>query len=100
LCLSFGKSNGTKLPSGRNPPSVTDRCKRLAAAYAEHDRAIERHEEAAALLAETTSVGWLVRRWRRLPSPDEQHQVVENARLAVESCQTELEREKQSLQGR
>lgn len=70
---------------------------RLAAAYAKHHQAIERNEEAEALLAETTSVGWLVRRWRRLPSPDEQHEVVEKARSALKLCLTELEYGKKYL---
>ena len=37
-----------------------------------------RLSEAKSLLAEVNSVGWLTRKWRRLPSPEEQSQIVED----------------------
>jgi hypothetical protein len=37
-----------------------------------------RLSEAKSLLAEVNSLGWLTRKWRRLPSPEEQSQIVED----------------------
>lgn len=75
-------------------PQIRDR---LATASARRHQANDRFEEAQALLAETTSVGWLVRRWRRLPSPDEQRATVESADTARALCDAELERVNRSL---
>ncbi len=53
--------------------------------------------EANSIYSETSSVGWLVRQWRRLPSPDEQRKVVEARRIGLESCTAAVERASRSL---
>jgi len=70
----------------------------VVSTQAERDKNAKQLTESEALLSETASVGWLVRRWRRLPSPDEQQQVVENAHFASEAHEVELERETRSLE--
>jgi hypothetical protein len=53
----------------------------LVAAAAEDVATLDSaREEAEALLAETVDVSGLVRRWRRLPKPEEQEQVIESLR--------------------
>jgi len=49
-------------------------------------------EEAEATYTQTASVGWLVRRWRRLPSPEEQLRVVQALREDVNGKRREEEK--------
>lgn len=75
----------------------------LATAGESLSAARKRLEEAEAIYAETTSVGWLVRRWRRLPSPEEQLKRVQAVRAEVEGRHAEtgeVERRLKAAQAR
>jgi len=53
--------------------------------------------EAKAVYAETTSVGWLIRNWRRLPSPEQQLEVLQKLQGDTERLGLKLEEVKRSL---
>ena len=51
---------------------------------------IQRKSAAEALLAETRAVNWLVRRWKRLPSPEVQEQIVNKFIAVQRSLETDI----------
>jgi len=53
--------------------------------------------EAKALYTETASVGWLTRRWRRLPAPDEQLESVKKIESDMGNLGLELDEAKRGL---
>lgn len=47
--------------------------------------------QAEALLAETMSVGWLVRKWRRLPDPEHQRSIVRRKQSSASTAQKDAD---------
>lgn len=82
--------------------SVQAECvQRLQREFAEADGTLaeitERLALEGSLYARTTSVGWLTRRWRRLPSPEKQSEVVGNLRAAREAATARRDARKRAL---
>ena len=79
-----------KLPARRKLDQHADRYRLLALRKRSVYQGVSRRLDAAqVLLNETLSVGRLKRMWRRLPTPEEQGNVVENLRLKAEEASTE-----------
>ena len=57
----------------------------------------KRLAEAKALYTETASVGWLTRRWRRLPAPDEQLEIVKRLETDMGNLGLNLDETKRGL---
>ena len=51
---------------------------------------IEKRTAAETLLAETKAVNWIVRKWKRLPSPEVQEQIVNKFRAVQRSLETDI----------
>ncbi len=68
----------------------------LATGVRERDTAQRRLDAATSLHAEVSSMGWLKRRWKALPSPEEQQSIVAECQTALSLRQDLVDREQRA----